>query len=156
LPKRGTRQALNMGETNRPDDLCLINWQDDQLSIGLAVVSLENDVWIEMSHSVIGGHVMAVGKDTFLGVVERNGSIYIPWRGTHVATDSEYEPGQNLLVTIVDGRATIDLPTIVQLKQIRDELNADWERFTEIFRQVPMGRKVRMLQALDQSQKEAE
>lgn len=95
--------------------------------------------------------------DVFLGVVERDGNIYIPWRGTHVTVEHNYEIGDNLLVTLdttgnlSDKVIKVELPTLDQLKKIRDELANDWERFTDIFTQFPMWKKVEMLRSLDNS-----
>ena len=94
--------------------------------------------------------------DTFLGVVERDSSIFIPWRGTHVYPVHDFEPGQNLLVeldiTAGLGRSVkAELPTLEQLKQMKDELSSDWCRFTEIFNKASMLQKVLMLRALDKA-----
>lgn len=90
----------------------------------------------------------------FLGVVARDGSIFIPWRGTNVSLVHDFEPGQDLLVEldITAGMGKVikaELPTLEQLKKMKDELWSDWWRLAEIFRTAPMKRKVLMLQALD-------
>ncbi len=89
-------------------------------------------------------------KNIFLGVIDRNKRIFIPWRDPIVIIDHKYEVGQNLLVTLEDGQATkIELPTLAQLKAMNDELTDDWARFSELFKQFSMGQKVEMLRALD-------
>lgn len=95
---------------------------------------------------------------TFLGEVDRNGNIYIPWRGTHCYVDHNYEIGQNLIVTLEIDDNTIcahvvkvELPTLQQLKEMKDELSGDWWRFEQIFRNATMAQKTRMLKALDKS-----
>jgi hypothetical protein len=88
----------------------------------------------------------------FLGVVNRTGGIDIPWLGTTVVVKHEYEPLQNLLVTLAPGFNTvvkIDLPTLQQLKDIKDETAEDWQRFTQIFTSSNMRLRVLMLKALD-------
>ncbi len=105
-------------------------------------------------------------EQTFLGVVERDGGIYIPWRGTNVyygtnASNGEiYELGQNLIVTLEIDENTIcahvvkvELPTLEQLKKIKDELSTDWNRFELIFNSGTLGQRVTMLWALDQALK---
>ena len=92
-------------------------------------------------------------NDTFLGVVDRNGSIFIPWRGTNVSLEHNFEPGQNLLVELeikagMGKVIKVELPTLEQLKQMKEELLLDWYRFAEIFRTAPMRQKVLMLHAL--------
>jgi len=93
--------------------------------------------------------------DTFLGVVERNGSIFIPWRGTNVSLKHNFEPCQNLLVDLEfnkTGTGSVvkaELPTLEHLKQMKDELSLDWDRFTQIFNRASMLQKVLMLCALD-------
>ena len=94
-------------------------------------------------------------NEVFLGVVNRNGNIDIPWRGTAIYVPHSYEVGQNLLVTIdTEGSASgkvvkVDLPTLRQVKQMKDELASDWERFSLIFKSMPMGQQVTLLRALD-------
>lgn len=103
---------------------------------------------------------MAMNKleknDTFLGIVDRDGSIFIPWRGTHVSLEHNFEPGQNLLVELNTtaglGRVVkAELPTLEKLKEMKEELSSDWHRFAEIFRTASMRQKVLMLRALDQA-----
>ncbi len=93
---------------------------------------------------------------TFLGVVNRDRNIDIPWRGTTIYVEHDYEVGQNLIVTLAIDENTIcapvvkvELPEIKQLKAMKDELTSDWERFSAIFNNSSMGDKVRMLRALD-------
>jgi len=96
-------------------------------------------------------------NNTFLGVVNRDGSIFIPWRGTNVTLDHNFEVDQNLLVTLEINKAgtgkvlKAELPTLNQLKQMKEELFSDWYRFAEIFRTAPMRQKVLMLCALDKA-----
>jgi|GEM_PF-5219416 len=96
----------------------------------------------------------------FLGVVDRDGSIDIPWRGTYLRWKHNYDPGQNLLVTLETGDNTIyakvirvEMPTLEQLKDMKDELKADWDRFTSVFQNATMADQVRMLRALDLEQR---
>jgi len=98
-----------------------------------------------------------MGKQVFLGVVDRNKGIDIPWRGTNVTVEHSYEPEQNLLVTLEINDNTIcaevvsvELPTLLQLKQMKDELSADWARFDSIFQTASLAQKVLMLKALNQ------
>ncbi len=95
-------------------------------------------------------------QEVFLGAVDRDKNIYIPWRGTHVYVEHNYDPGQNLLVTLEIGENTlcaevvkVELPALKQLKQMKDELAADWARFSLMFEMSPMKDQVRMLRALD-------
>lgn len=93
-------------------------------------------------------------NDIFLGVVDRDGSIFIPWRGTHVSLEHNFDVGQNLLVQAEENGPFVkyvkaELPTLEQLKQMKDELWSDWYRLVEIFRTAPMLQKVLMLRALD-------
>lgn len=96
--------------------------------------------------------------DTFLGVVGRDGSIFIPWRGTNVSIEHNFDPGQNLIVELEIKRGNIigrvikaELPTLNQLAQMKAELWSNWYRLVEIFRTAPMRQKVLMLRALDQA-----
>lgn len=99
-------------------------------------------------------------ENTFLGVVDRDGSIFIPWRGTNVSREN-FEPGQNLLVELKINQGGLgqvikaELPTLEQLKQMKDELSADWDRFAQMFNGVSMLRKVLMLRALDRAMRDS-
>ncbi len=90
-----------------------------------------------------------------LGVVNRQRAIYIPWRGTTIFPQHEYEPGQTLLVTLEINEAgngesvNIELPTLELLVKMRQELESDWTRMAKIFESYPMWRKVELLRALD-------
>lgn len=93
-------------------------------------------------------------NDMFLGIVEWDGSIFIPWRGTNVYPKHDFEPGQNLLVELditagLGQVVKVELPTLEQLKQMKDELSSDWSRFTEIFNKASVLQRVLMLHALD-------
>jgi hypothetical protein len=102
-----------------------------------------------------------MSKEVFLGVVDRDNTIYLPWRGTYMFVEHNYEPGQNLLVTLEINENTVEvvkveLPTIKQLKQIKDELDSDWHRCSLVFKMVSMKDKVRMLRALDLVERQKE
>lgn len=100
-----------------------------------------------------------MSEEVFLGVVELNGNIAIPWRGTHVFNKHGYNPGQIVLVTLDDTDSgmrsvvKVEIPTLDQLKQMKDELKEDWSRFSKIFKQASMIHKVQMLRALDREQR---
>jgi len=99
-------------------------------------------------------------EQVFLGIVDRDNSIFIPWRGTKISTNHEHQAGQYLLVTLdvndsgVGKVTKIDLPTLAQVKQIKEELNNDWYRMAKIFEQASMVKKVLMLKALDETIRE--
>jgi len=96
-------------------------------------------------------------ENVFLGVANRRGEIDIPWRGTVIARRPElnYEPGQNFFITIVNGCAEkVELPTLQEIKQAKDETANDWARFHQIFLQSNLGRRVLMLRALDEAIRE--
>jgi hypothetical protein len=112
----------------------------------------------ELRSQAVKSCVESLGNngEVFLGVVNRTGGIDIPWRGTTVLPlVGTYEPEQNLLVTLdttTPGIATvvkIELPTLQQLKDIKDETAEDWQRFTHIFNLSNMRLRVLMLKALD-------
>lgn len=92
----------------------------------------------------------------FLGVVNRDKHIDIPWRGTTIYIEPDYDIGQNLLVTLEIGDNTfcadskkVELPTLEQLKKMKDELDGDWTRFTLLFKDASMRQKVLILKALE-------
>lgn len=91
-----------------------------------------------------------MAKEIFLGVVERPGSVYIPWRGTNCSLPKgwkenvEYggsgsdrdkldDPGQLLLVTLDINKAgngklvKVELPALWQIAQMKRETEADFK-----------------------------
>lgn len=94
---------------------------------------------------------------TFLGVVNRNGVIYIPWTGATIPKISRHPPGTNLIVTLDNnGEKFISarLPSLKAIKQMKEESHAAWLRFEQIFEQELLLRKTRMLRALNEVMKE--
>lgn len=91
-------------------------------------------------------------SDVYLGVVVRDGSIFIPWQCNIIYMRHNFEPGQNLLVYFENGNVIkAELPTLEQLKQMKEELWSDWYRLAEIFRTASMSQKVLMLRSMDQA-----
>lgn len=91
-------------------------------------------------------------ENRFLGVVKRDRSIYMPWRGTNVSIKHHFCMGQNLLVYFdrTDNYAEkVELPTLEQLKEMKEELDSDWSRFAEIFDAAPAFQRVLLLRAMD-------
>jgi len=95
-----------------------------------------------------------MSEEVFLGVVDKNGNIFIPWRGTHVYVEHDYEADTNLLVTLDTEHAfgqvaKVELPTLKQIKAMKEEFAFDWERFSSVFKHAPMRLQVLMLHALN-------
>lgn len=100
--------------------------------------------------------------DTFLGVVNRDGSIFIPWRGTNVSLEHNFAVGQNLLVKLEITKSGVgkvikaEMPTLVQSLKMEDELWADWYRLAGIFRMAGMRQQVLMLRAMDKAMRNSD
>jgi hypothetical protein len=94
-------------------------------------------------------------QQLYLGTIDRDGYLYIPWLGSCWRNRKHYGVGQILIVTMENNKVVgVELPEFKQLKAMKDETTSQWLMFDEIFKQSPLFRQTLMLKALNEVMKE--